>query len=103
MKDPHDVIKAGDVVKVKVLEVDVSRKRISLTMRLNDEIPVAAESAASAASKQGARPKQENRPSAANRNPNRKGGSQPHSKGSAPANAAMGNALAAAFANAKKN
>lgn len=35
VKDPHTVVKAGDVVKVKVLEVDIPRKRISLTMRLN--------------------------------------------------------------------
>jgi uncharacterized protein len=33
VKDPHDVVKAGDVVKVRVLEVDVPRKRIGLTMR----------------------------------------------------------------------
>jgi len=31
------VVKAGDVVKVKVLEVDIARKRIALTMRLSDE------------------------------------------------------------------
>lgn len=36
VKDPHEVVKAGQVVKVKVLEVDVKRQRISLTMRLND-------------------------------------------------------------------
>ena len=36
VQDPRDVVKAGDVVKVKVLEVDVPRKRIALTMRLND-------------------------------------------------------------------
>jgi uncharacterized protein len=36
VKDPHDVVKAGDVVKVKVMEVDVKRKRIGLTMRLSD-------------------------------------------------------------------
>ncbi len=41
VKDPHDVVKAGDVVKVKVLEVDAARKRIALTMRLADEIPAA--------------------------------------------------------------
>ncbi|WP_037585343.1 Tex family protein [Stenoxybacter acetivorans] len=35
--DPRDVVKAGDVVKVKVLEVDVPRKRVALTMRLNDD------------------------------------------------------------------
>ena len=33
VKDPHEVVKAGDVVKVRVTEVDVPRKRISLTMR----------------------------------------------------------------------
>ena len=37
VKDPHEVVKAGDVVKVKVLEVDVKRSRIALTMRLGDE------------------------------------------------------------------
>jgi uncharacterized protein len=36
VKDPRDVVKAGDVVKVKVMEVDEKRKRIALTMRLND-------------------------------------------------------------------
>ncbi|HMA51169.1 MAG TPA: S1 RNA-binding domain-containing protein, partial [Magnetospirillaceae bacterium] len=34
VKDPHEVVKAGDVVKVKVLEVDLKRNRIALTMRL---------------------------------------------------------------------
>ena len=33
VKDPRDVVKAGDVVKVRVVEVDVARKRIALTMR----------------------------------------------------------------------
>ena len=36
VKDPHLVVKAGQVVRVKVLEVDEKRKRIALTMRLND-------------------------------------------------------------------
>jgi uncharacterized protein len=36
VKDPHAVVKAGQVVKVKVLEVDEKRKRIALTMRLTD-------------------------------------------------------------------
>ena len=35
-KDPHEVVKPGQIVKVKVLEVDVKRQRISLTMRLDD-------------------------------------------------------------------
>lgn len=37
VKDPRDVVKAGDIVKVKVLEVDVPRQRISLTMRMGDQ------------------------------------------------------------------
>jgi len=41
VKDPHTVVKAGQVVKVKVLEVDEKRKRIALTMRLADSAPVA--------------------------------------------------------------
>ncbi len=36
VKDPRDVVKSGDVVRVKVLDVDVPRKRISLTLRLED-------------------------------------------------------------------
>ncbi|MFT4257766.1 MAG: Tex family protein [Pseudoxanthomonas sp.] len=36
VKDPREVVKAGDIVKVKVLEVDVPRKRIALTRRLDD-------------------------------------------------------------------
>jgi uncharacterized protein len=39
VKDPHDVVKAGDIVKVKVREVDLERKRIALSMRLGDEEP----------------------------------------------------------------
>ncbi len=42
VKDPHEVVKPGQIVKVKVLEVDVKRQRIALTMRLDD---VAAERA----------------------------------------------------------
>ena len=37
VKDPRDVVKAGDIVKVKVLEVDVARKRIALSRRMSDE------------------------------------------------------------------
>jgi len=39
IKDPREVVKAGDVVKVKVLEVDVARKRIALTMKLDEAAP----------------------------------------------------------------
>ena len=42
VKDPKDVVKAGQIVKVKVVEVDIARKRIALTMRL-DAAPVPSE------------------------------------------------------------
>ena len=50
VKDPRDVVKPGDVVKVKVLDLDIPRKRISLTLRLDDE---------PAADAQGGAPKRE--------------------------------------------
>ncbi|MFP4081036.1 MAG: Tex family protein, partial [Ectothiorhodospira sp.] len=37
VRDPRDVVRAGDVVKVKVMEVDLERRRIALSMRLGDE------------------------------------------------------------------
>ena len=37
VKDPREVVKAGDLVKVKVMDVDIPRKRIALTMRLTDD------------------------------------------------------------------
>ncbi|HET8641010.1 MAG TPA: Tex family protein, partial [Pseudonocardiaceae bacterium] len=40
VRDPREVVKSGDIVRVKVLDVDVARKRISLSLRLDDE-PVA--------------------------------------------------------------
>ena len=41
VKDPREVVKAGDVVRVKVVEIDLQRQRIALTMRLTDDTPVA--------------------------------------------------------------
>jgi uncharacterized protein len=41
IKDPHEVVKAGQVVNVKVLDVDVKRQRIALTMRLDDDAAAA--------------------------------------------------------------
>jgi uncharacterized protein len=38
VKDPRSVVKPGDIVRVKVLEVDKARKRISLTMRMSDPV-----------------------------------------------------------------
>jgi protein Tex len=39
VQDPREVVKPGDIVKVKVQDVDIPRKRISLTMRLTDDAP----------------------------------------------------------------
>ncbi|MBS51269.1 MAG: RNA-binding transcriptional accessory protein [Oceanospirillaceae bacterium] len=89
VKDPRDVVKAGDIVKVKVMEVDVARKRIGLSMRMSDD---ANERAA------------EKTPGEKNNRNNRGGGKARTSfgdKGSQP-QGAMAGALAAAFAKAKK-
>ena len=48
VKDPRDVVKPGDIVKVKVLDVDIPRKRISLTLRLDDEAAAGGRPAAGA-------------------------------------------------------
>jgi uncharacterized protein len=45
VKDPRAVVKPGDIVRVKVLEVDKARKRIALTLRLDDEVGAKAERA----------------------------------------------------------
>ncbi|WP_368170286.1 Tex family protein [Aeromonas sp. R4-3] len=85
VKDPREVVKAGDIVRVKVLEVDVPRKRISLTMRLDEKAG------------QPARKPAESRPSGA-------GSARPRQepKQGAPAGGAMGNAFAAALSKMKK-
>lgn len=41
VSDPREVVKSGDIVKVKVMDVDLQRKRVSLTLRLDDEIGAA--------------------------------------------------------------
>lgn len=43
VKDPRDVVKAGDIVKVKVMEVDETRKRIALSMRLGEKVDTPAQ------------------------------------------------------------
>lgn len=42
VRDPREVVKAGDVVRAKVLEVDLKRRRVALSLRLDDEVPAAA-------------------------------------------------------------
>jgi uncharacterized protein len=83
VKDPHAVVKAGQVVKVKVLEVDEKRKRIALTMRLTDAAP-----------QTGSKPEARHEP---------RGQGRPAAKPAnrAPAQVPMGGAMAAAFAKLK--
>ena len=73
VKDPHEVVKPGQIVKVKVMDVDVKRQRISLTMRL-DEVPGSASSSRSASGESGSaagREAQVKRPSAPQRGQDR--------------------------------
>jgi len=93
VKDPRDVVKAGDIVKVKVLEVDVARKRIALTRRL-DDVP----GAPSARDERNAGPR-------GNSGPRFDRGGRPGGGGNArppkPTAPPADNALAAAFAKAR--
>ncbi len=86
VKDPRDVVKAGDIVKVKVMDVDIPRKRIALSMRMDDQ-----------PGEQGAQDKRGSRRAGA-RSGQRSGqpGRQPEPKG------AMAGALAQAMAAARK-
>ncbi|KFX19715.1 Tex family protein [Pectobacterium betavasculorum] len=86
--DPHKVVKAGDIVKVKVMEVDLQRKRIALTMRL-DEQPGDTASRRGGGNTRGDS-------STSQRQPAGKSRSRPASAPVA-GNSAMGDALAAAF------
>ncbi|MEV3821683.1 Tex family protein [Aeromonas dhakensis] len=83
VKDPREVVKAGDIVRVKVLELDVPRKRISLTMRLDEKAGQPARKPAEPRHAGNAKPKQAPRQSA-------------------PTDGAMGNAFAAALSKLKK-
>lgn len=95
ISDPREVVKAGDIVKVKVLEVDVPRKRISFTMRL-DDTPNASNNNGKGTSSntKGKQPSRSPR--------NDKGAKRGNSGGGGQQNSAMGNAFADAFAKAKK-
>ena len=82
VKDPHQVVKTGELVKVKVMEVDVDRKRIALSMRLND--------------KPGEKVKRE--PSTSKDRPQRREGRKPQKKTQQQqSGGAMADALAQAF------
>ena len=84
VKDPHTVVKVGQVVKVKVLEVDEKRKRIALTMRLTDEAPKAGSTPAQRADRDDAKRLAQ------------------HQRQPTPAAAPANNAMAAAFAKLKR-
>src|SRR5690606_12545475 len=73
VKDPHSVVKAGQVVKVKVIEVDIPRKRIALTMRLADEAAPAARKPAGGEARPSRRDN-ERRPARDERAPRAQGG-----------------------------
>ncbi|SDE25729.1 Tex family protein [Streptomyces prasinopilosus] len=93
VKDPRDVVKPGDIVKVKVLDIDIPRKRISLTLRLDDEAAERTEAPGGRGQRGGARPPQQRqgqgqgRPGGGGRG---SGGARP---APAPANSAMADAL----------
>ncbi|MES9871168.1 MAG: Tex family protein [Sedimenticola sp.] len=82
IKDPREVVKAGDLVKVKVMEVDLERRRIALSMRLNERGDQRQQAP------KGARP-------AASRN-------KPKARKNSARKQEQGGAMAAAFANALK-
>ncbi|HBI84654.1 MAG TPA: RNA-binding transcriptional accessory protein [Alcaligenaceae bacterium] len=64
VSDPRDVVRVGQMVKVRVQEVDVPRKRIALTMRLNDEAPPARSMSAGSSNAGGAQGSKLRRPAA---------------------------------------
>ena len=88
--DPREVVKAGDIVKVKVMAVDVQRKRIALSMRLHDQPGKDNRPQRQPATNKGQPAGKNQRPSSTIKPSNQSG------------NAAMGGAFAAAFAKAKK-
>ncbi len=90
VKDPREVVKAGDIVKVKVMEVDVPRKRIGLSMRM-DDVP------GESSNNKGERPVKSHRSQNNNHNKNQQGG-----RGQKQQGGGMGT-MAALFEQAKKN
>ncbi|MCX5401074.1 Tex family protein [Streptomyces sp. NBC_00102] len=101
VKDPRDVVKPGDIVKVKVMDVDVPRKRISLTLRLDDEAAAGqggGRRERDAAAGQGGRPPRQRQSDGGGRRQGgeRRGGGAGGARAAsapAPANSAMADAL----------
>jgi uncharacterized protein len=97
VSDPREIVKAGDVVKVKVLEVDPARKRISLTMRLEQEVNKPANN--SDITKRPQNKFQTKKPSSQHKKSTTHSSKKVHKKND---KAAMGNAISDAFAKLKK-
>ncbi|MBQ0833410.1 Tex family protein [Marinobacter sp.] len=97
IKDPREVVKAGDIVKVKVMEVDIPRKRIALTMRMDDQPGEKAESKRPASGRPAGSQK------ASGRSGQPAGQASPRGQNKGADQGAMGGALAQAFASARKD
>ncbi|MFF0836323.1 MULTISPECIES: Tex family protein [unclassified Streptomyces] len=104
VKDPRDVAKPGDIVKVKVLDVDIPRKRIALTLRLDDEAAPQGQGGGQGGGRpqRGARPPQQRQGGQGQRQggqgqrqggQGRGGGDRGARQAPAPANSAMADAL----------
>ncbi|WP_406135408.1 Tex family protein [Streptomyces sp. NBC_01089] len=106
VKDPRDVVKPGDIVKVKVMDVDIPRKRISLSLRLDDEAGAKPgggkdrqdrgkrpQNGQGGPGGQGGRPPQQRQGGGGRRGGNGGGGGGRASSAPAPVNSAMADAL----------
>ncbi|NQY63035.1 MAG: RNA-binding transcriptional accessory protein [Alteromonadaceae bacterium] len=100
VSDPREIVKAGEIVKVKVVEVDVARKRISLTMRLDDVSTENQVNEKSQSANNGSNPDKKAKAKTSTKHVANKNKKTNRSKDSG--NAAMGNAFADAFAKLKK-
>jgi uncharacterized protein len=102
ISDPREVVKTGDVVKVKVMEVDIKRKRIALSMRMDDS-PASSNNPTNNKAPHAAKPKTQNNtpPRGQKTSAARDNGRRDNTKQNS-GNALMGNAFADAFAKAKK-
>lgn len=93
VKDPRDVVKPGDIVKVKVLDVDIPRKRIALTLRLDDEAAPQGQGGGRQQRGGGPRPPQQRQGGGQGRREGRGGGDRGGRQAPPPANGAMADAL----------
>jgi len=90
VKDPREVVKTGDIVKVKVIEVEIQRKRIALSMKMSDETQASGTNSSKTDSSKSEKPQQ-----------NRYKKSAP-ARSESPSNSIMAGALANAFDKARK-